>query len=213
MNTNKPSQPDELDLTGASEALAAGLPDPAALARLANELYQAFQHQAAPGGFPGAHIPDTPEAAVSNLMMPAAPPVNVSSLGVSPHMPVSPATPQHLTEAELQAAASDVAGSHLSNAVITSPQSAMRFSEPASPGIPGGVSAADTASPGIPGGVSAADFSVTPSFSFLEQARSLFEKTAAPPLQAFAPTIKIPTETEVRGIAPSLPGHQPTSIP
>ncbi len=45
INTKNPFPVDHLDLTGASQAAAAGLPDPAAIARLANELFQGFQPQ------------------------------------------------------------------------------------------------------------------------------------------------------------------------
>src|SRR5215475_8169111 len=57
MNTNKPTPVDELDLTGASQAISEGLPDPATLARLASEMYREFQQ--------------APEASISGLTPPA----------------------------------------------------------------------------------------------------------------------------------------------
>jgi cysteine desulfurase/selenocysteine lyase len=72
--------------------------------------------------------------------------------------------------------------------------------------------------PGIAGGVSPADFSSMPSFSFLEDARSLFAvvPTAQVPPTPALPTQKIPYETEVRELPvtagaaklPSLPAAQ-----
>jgi len=177
INTNYSLPVGELDLTGASQAAAAGLPDPAVLARLANEFFQEIQPQltaALPSAFPGGSIPYTPEVAVPNLTTP-------------------------ITEAGLLSAASEVAGSsqHL----------------PAIPSAPPLPAVAQLASQGIPGGISAGGFSATPSFSFIEQARSLFEKTASLSTLPTSQTVKIPTETEVRSFAPGLPGQLPASIP
>ena len=172
MNIDRPTAPDELDLTGASRALAAGLPDPAVLTRIANELYQSFQ-PAMTGGLPP--LPQTPEAAEAALMNPVA--------GLS--LPALPASEQITEEA-------------------------LRQSMPAASSFQAPVS------PGLPGGISAADFSVMPAFSFLEEARSLFERTAgspAPLAPAIPQTAQMPTETELRGAAPAMPGIDPTAIP
>ena len=180
MSTNTNSPFDHLDLTGASQAAAAGLPDPAALARLANEFFQEIQPQlsaALPGNFPNGLIPHTPEVAIPNL-------------------------PVQLSAVELQAVATEAAG----NAGI-----------PAMPSLPSLPSGAELASPGIPGGISAAHFSAVPAFSFLEQARSLFEQQAGlaanPAAGLTMPAVKLPTETEVRSLMPSLPGHVPATVP
>ncbi len=184
MSTNTNFPLDHLDLPGASQAAAAGLPDPAALARLANEFFQEFQPQLAaalPSAFPSGTVPYTPEVAILNLP--------------------APLSGTELATAELQAAASDAAGKAPHFTTI-----------PATP-LP---SAAEFPAPGIPGGISAAHFSVAPSFSFLEQARSLFEQPASLGNLATGlalPAVKLPTETEVRGVAPSLPGHVPATIP
>jgi cysteine desulfurase / selenocysteine lyase len=175
-NINDSLPLDRLDLTGASQAAAAGLPDPAALARLANEFFQDFQPRltaALPGAFPGGVIPHTPEVAIPRL-------------------------PTQISEAEMRAAAADATK-------IAPPAAAI----PHAP-LP---LATVFAAPGIPGGVSAADFSATPSFSFIEQARSLLERTANLAASAIPPAAKLPNETEVRGFAPSLPGHLPATIP
>ncbi len=192
-NTNfTPDLPDiAADLTGAAQALAAGLPDPTVLARLANEMYQGLQQQGVSSGLPAPNLPHTPEAAMTNLTLPAALPATYSPFGVAPHLSAAPAAPQ-LTEANWQKAAADVVGS--SGTSITAPSATVNAL-------------------GIPGGVSVADFSAVPSFSFLTEARSLFEQAASQSAQAISPTVKLPTETEVRAFAPTLPGHPPTSIP
>src|SRR5262245_3408048 len=105
MNTKKPTPLDELDLTGASQALAAGLPDPAALARLATEMYREFQQalmpadSAIPGGVQDGRIPPTPEA-------PEALEAPVSGLTLA-GLPVGTGPS---TEARLQSAASEISG-------------------------------------------------------------------------------------------------------
>ncbi len=188
MSTNTPN---ELDLTGASQALATGFPDPALLTRLANEMYQGAQGESSLAGFSASSIPavPSPEAAVSSLTLPAAPPTNFSSVPATPQIPQT-AIP---TEAELQKLANEAVQS---SAPINATQASLPIS-----------------SPGIPGGFSSADFSPASSFSFLNEARSLFEQTTNFAAPAIAPTVKIPTETEVRGVAPNLPGHSLASIP
>lgn len=188
MSTNTPN---ELDLTGASQALASGFPDPALLTRLANEMYQGLQGESSLAGISPSDLPTvpSPEVAVSSLTLPAAPPTKFSSLPAASQIPTT-AIP---TEAELQKLAHEAAQS---SAPISATQPALPIS-----------------SPGIPGGFSSADFSPASSFSFLHEARSLFEQTTNFAAPAIAPTVKIPTETEVRGFAPNLPGHSLTSIP
>ncbi|MGA2583366.1 MAG: family 2A encapsulin nanocompartment cargo protein cysteine desulfurase [Tepidisphaeraceae bacterium] len=69
--------------------------------------------------------------------------------------------------------------------------------------------------PGIPGGISASDFSRASSFSFLEEARSLFATASAATIPG-APamgTVKIPYETEMRGFETSLSGGKTPPIP
>lgn len=69
--------------------------------------------------------------------------------------------------------------------------------------------------PGLPTGIGAADFSTVPSFSFLEDARSLFAAVPAFPVQAVVlpSTTKIPTETEFRDFAPGFPGVSIPGVP
>src|SRR5215470_9265172 len=100
MNTNKPTPVDELDLTGASRAMSEGLPDPAALARLASEMYREFQQAPAPAT---SAIPDAP----SGGRIPSTTEVVESSVsGLRP--PAIPVVTEPLTEARLQQAASEI---------------------------------------------------------------------------------------------------------
>jgi cysteine desulfurase / selenocysteine lyase len=71
----------------------------------------------------------------------------------------------------------------------------------ATPPLPGGFPASRL--PEIPAGVSAMNFTALPSFSFLDEIRPLFSYPVAPPLSAAAPmpSVKIPTETELRDLA------------
>ena len=146
MNTNTnftPEMPDfERDLSGATQAAEAGLPDPATLAKLATELYQGMSS----GGFGGQQIPPTPEAALSSVNLPVTPPANFSSLGTVPKIPSS----GQFSEVELQAIANDMT----------------RFNPPSSV-----VQVPELSSPGIPGGFSAGDFSTTPSCFFDKRER------------------------------------------
>jgi cysteine desulfurase / selenocysteine lyase len=69
--------------------------------------------------------------------------------------------------------------------------------------------------PEIPGGVAAGDFSRVPTFSFLEEARSLFVNPAPslPVIPPSATTLKIPYETELRELPNALSGAKMPSIP
>jgi len=157
----------QADTTGALSAAAAGFPDPAALARLANEFFH------------GAPVP----AQTTGVALPGAP-------RIPPALPNAGSVPTPTasipTEAQLEALPATLADTTaLSQAA-------------ASAGLPG---------PGIFGGVSPADFSQIPSFSFLDEARSLAvaTPTAAIPAGVPAPTIKIPTDTEFQAV-PNVPG-------
>src|SRR5262245_34281272 len=105
MNIKQPDSIEGLDFSGASEAVAAGLPDPALLSRLASQFYQEFLQQAPP--VPGTPpIPATAdETSFTTLSSPTSTP-----LPISPPVPLNepargqfrrpvPATPD-LSEAE-----------------------------------------------------------------------------------------------------------------
>lgn len=178
-----PQPPDfAADLSGAALALAAGLPDPAALAQFANAFFREGQVQPPP-------LP-TPEAGVQQLILPTAlPPAGLPT-------PTAP-----FNETALQTAAHETTGQNVPHL----PTAGLPHNVPSLP-----------LTPGIPGGFSVTDLSSTPSFSFLENARPLFvaAQASAPSAHVVAlPTVKIPTETEVRGFQSTLPGHPPTSIP
>jgi cysteine desulfurase / selenocysteine lyase len=90
--------------------------------------------------------------------------------------------------------------------------------------LPSALSAGDTYSQipagsntmplGLPGGVDATHFTGPASFSFLEDIRPLFSYSAAPlPVAAYAATIQIPTETELRAIADSFSSTTVPAVP
>ena len=233
----------EPDLTGASNARAAGLPDPALLARLANEFFNGSEglpslpNDAAAASFASRQPPSLPTSAtgVSALNLPAAPmgaasvllpaaaptplpttPSNAAIFSAS-SLPTSPDAVQQnggaVTEADLRALAHDVSGGQPFGQV-PSP------SQPHLPsGLPGGISQTpDFSTPGIPGGFSAATLSDVPSFSFLTDARSLFEAVViatppAAPTSALPSTLKIPTETDVKSFVFVLPGASGVALP
>jgi cysteine desulfurase/selenocysteine lyase len=245
----------EPDLTGASNARAAGLPDPALLTRLANEFFGRYQDLASvsggipdgvPNGLPndaaaasfasrqppslptsatGASAlnpPAAPMGATSILVPSAAPtpfptsPTNAANLSAS-SVPTSPDAVQQnggaVTEADLRALAHDVSGG----------QPFGQVPSPSQPHLPSGFQgsvpqAPDFSTLGIPGGFSVANLSDAPSFSFLTDARSLFEAAAiapppATPTSALPSTVKIPTETDVKSFASVLPGASGVALP
>lgn len=171
MSTSDPTKgtPRPVDLPVSADSLnaaTAGLPDPAALAKLANEFFKALPD--APVSLPGSNVIPSPEASVSSL----------TSTGYTP--PISAAVPAAIpTEEGLRAL-------------------------PAS--LP------TTSVPGIPGGFSTANLSSVPSYSFLEEVRSIFASPPAVPVHAvpLPSTTKIATDTDVRGFPSPFPG---TTIP
>jgi cysteine desulfurase/selenocysteine lyase len=68
--------------------------------------------------------------------------------------------------------------------------------------------------PEIPGGVTASNFSLAPSFSFLQEARSLFVNPTAPaiPIPPDATALKIPSEAGVREFPSALSGTKTPPI-
>jgi hypothetical protein len=61
--------------------------------------------------------------------------------------------------------------------------------------------------PGIPGGVSANDFSAEPIFSFINEARSLFNSVPSVSSIPNSDNINIPTETAIRDFTTVIPGN------
>jgi cysteine desulfurase/selenocysteine lyase len=167
-------------LSEAQRTVAAGLPDPAVLAQLANEFFR--------------DVPAVPS--VGSVKLP------VQSAPVLPGQPTGGKSGDAVGTPVLpQAASPQVAPTKLPD--ITAP------AESTTAGMP---------TPGLLGGVSPGDFSAVPSFSFLDEARSLFAAAPTTPIQApaSASTVKIPTETELRelpallsGTTPKIPSSQP----
>ena len=163
---------DSAALSEAHDALAAGLPDPARLARLANEF---FRETPAPPAVGGVSLPATRPPA-----FPAQP-----TGGKSGESPQASALPYQGIPQFAPANFPDVAAP----------------AEAATTGLP---------TPGILGGISPGDFSNIPSYSFIEEARSLFAAAPTATLPtASTSTVKIPTETELGDLSNLLSGKTP----
>ena len=196
MNTSESTkagakQSEGVDLSGSQLAAAAGLPDPAILARMANEFFRAM---------PG-------ESGLEQVGVPT----DISSLQL-------PSTGIIATEADLVALTNPVAE------VVRLPTDSL-----------GSLTTSATNSTNLFGmpGFSTADLSAVPTFSFLQEARSIFGSMPAVPIQSAAmpslatipgmpaqpsaiasstampATNKMPTENDVRGYATSVTGPLP----
>ncbi|MGA7720879.1 MAG: family 2A encapsulin nanocompartment cargo protein cysteine desulfurase [Ignavibacteriaceae bacterium] len=167
-NNSFPGLPNDIDWNGALNAAEAGLPDPAIIARLANEFF--------------TESPSLEEVKDSTVVQKQEP---------------SEASITEVLNREV-----------ISNVKITGlPGIATQTQFPPVPPV---------SIPGIPGGVSASDFSTIPTFSFIEEARSLFTTTLPLPAVPGIDTIKIPTETELKDFPGTIPGNlnvQITEIP
>jgi cysteine desulfurase / selenocysteine lyase len=161
----------------------AGLPDPAVLARMANEFFTALPlsetaiadapHTAAvPGALEALGAARNPTAFIA---LPGAASLPSTSLPAG-SLP---------TEAGLRALPAVLSG----NAAQSEVPSAPEFSFP-----------------GIPGGVSGTDFSSISSFGFLEEIRPLLSYPNASPIPVAPtlPNVSIPGETELRALANSF---------
>jgi cysteine desulfurase/selenocysteine lyase len=178
----------DLDQLSALSAVAAGFPDPAEIARLANEFFSSvpFAPQSVAGA---ASAPRSLATSVAPVIAPA---------GSAP-LPTDAATEANgaLTEANLAAIPASLSSAAEAPTVI--------------PGVP---IATDLKMPGVPGGVSLSDFSSVPSYGFIEGARPLFSSTPTKSISAAPPaeTVKFPAETELRGLTPAPSGlTQPVS--
>jgi cysteine desulfurase/selenocysteine lyase len=162
-----------------TQVVPAGLPDPAVLARMANEFFTALpsSETVAADAQRSAAVPGAPEA----LGAARNPPPFVSLPGSALPSNSLPAASLP-TEVNLRALPATLSGG---------------AAQPQAPAIP------KFSFPEIPGGVSAADFS---SFGFLEEIRPLFSyPTASPvPVAASLPNVTMPGETELRALANSF---------
>ena len=209
----------ELDISGANQAFAAGLPDPAVLTRLANELFSGTSSPpsfAAPSGVPNG-LPN----GITDLTLPSALP-SVPN-GITPAIPAP--VVGVIGEPELQAIAQSFSNARVqqhSGASPTLPPGGFTSSIPN--GIPSGTPS------GIPGGITSAHFANAPSFGFLEHSRSIFDvpktassDTSTPTLQhglpqqgsalSSMPSLIVPTETNVQHVDSQLPTHSPSGKP
>jgi len=179
-------------LPGETQLVPAGLPDPAILARMANEFFTALPLTVTVGSDAQrtAAVPGVPEAlgAARNpkafVSLPGAGSLPSTSLPVA-SLP---------TEAGLRALPGALSGYAAQSQVPSAPEFSF---------------------PGIPGVVSATDFSSLPSFGFLDEIRPLFAYPAASPLPVAAPlpNVSIPGETEFRAIANSFSSIVTPQVP
>jgi cysteine desulfurase / selenocysteine lyase len=179
-------------LPGDAQFVPAELPDPAVLARMANEFFTALplSETAVADAQRSATVPGAPEAlgAARNpaafVALPGAPSLPSTSLPVA-SLP---------TEAGLRAFPATHSGSTGQSQISSAPEFSF---------------------PGIPGGVSATDFSSIPSFGFLEEVRPLFSYPAASPLPIAPPlpNVSILGETELRSLANSFSSTATPQVP
>jgi cysteine desulfurase/selenocysteine lyase len=133
--------------------------------------------------------------------VPVAPGVGAMSL---------PAEPQSFSAAELTSLTLPSAG----KIPTYSESGAISAAIPKGTALPG-IAGVSIPSATLPGGLSQADFATAPSFSFLQEARSLFATPPAVPIHAAPslPTQKIPNEIEVRDLAGLFSGTHLPEIP
>jgi cysteine desulfurase / selenocysteine lyase len=178
-------------LPSETQVVPAGLPDPAVLARMANEFFTALpsSETVAADTQRSAAVPGAPEA-LGAARNPAA---FVSLPGFALPSTSLPAASLP-TEADLRAIPATLSGA---------------AAQPQTPVI------SQFSLPEIPGGVSAADFSSISSFGFLEEIRPLFSyPTASPmPIAPFLPNISVPGETELRALANSFSSTATPQVP
>jgi cysteine desulfurase/selenocysteine lyase len=169
-------------LPGDTQVVPAGLPDPAVLARMANEFFTALplSETASADAQRTAAVPGAPEAMGAARNSTAF----VSLPGVASLPSTSPVASLP-TEAGLRALPATLPGDAAPSRVPSSPEFSF---------------------PGMPGGVSASDFSSISSFGFLEEIRPLFSYPGGSPLPVAPslPNVSIPGETELRALADSF---------
>jgi cysteine desulfurase / selenocysteine lyase len=187
-------------LPGESQFVPAGLPDPAVLARMANEFFTALplSENSVADAQKFATVPGAPEAmgAARNPTAFVSLPRGVSLPGAA-SLPSTSLPSTTLPIATLPAESSFRGLPGASSAATTIPGIATQ---------PQFSSGSDFSAPGIPGGVSAADFSALSSFGFLDDIRPLVSYPAASPLPVAPslPNVSIPGETQLRAFADSF---------
>jgi cysteine desulfurase / selenocysteine lyase len=173
-------------------AIAAGLPDPAVLAQLANEMFKDLPASADFGALASPRVPVDADPQLLNLApptvtIPAIPSKTSSSL--APPSLESIVTPAIITPA------------------MPGLSSSGALAQAAAPAAAIPVPGATIPTPGIPGGFSAENYATLPSFSFLDEARSIYASPPAAPVHAM-PATTVSTE---KIAAESAATHTPTS--
>jgi len=161
MTTNNknsyPELPNDIDWNGALNAAAAGFPDPAVIARLANEFFNKNSS------------PDIVKDNAKTVL-----PLNeTSSIDLKPYQ-------------QVDSTFSEIESKDLSPIPQKVYLPSQNYIEPL------------ISIPGIPGGVSSKDISSIPVYSFLEEARSLFQVSPAISPETVQDTIKINSGTDVK---------------
>jgi cysteine desulfurase/selenocysteine lyase len=169
-------------------AIAAGLPDPAVLAQLANEMFK---------GLPASADAGT----LANPRMPVD--VDPRSLTLAPPALTVPVIPP--------AVAPSLLPPSLDSIIQPSVPGISSSGALAHAGAPAGavpVPGVTIPTPGIPGGFSAANYATLPSFSFLDEARSIYASPPAAPVHA----VPIPTDSPERFFGGSSHAQLPSSL-
>ena len=162
-----------------SEFFPAGSPDPAMLARMANEFFAALPGA---GDAPGRSLPTQPPSGLETLpaTVPAAPPE--TSLPSDPHFPGAPAS----------------AGGATFSPVTTPVQATP-------PAIPGAASLTDLGSTDLGSADLSGLSSAVPAFSFLQDARPIFSDKNAIPTSTYPPAKPLTGSVPERTSFDSIP--------
>jgi cysteine desulfurase / selenocysteine lyase len=179
---------DQADLTDLTGKIPAGLPDPAALARLANEFFREASDAS-------STISPTVASGAGSLPSPPTSEPTIPTEQQLRAMAVSASDGS--SAAALPGIQSDFPGGHFSQGDLS----------------PDGLSSRDLPRRDLfGGGIPSGEFSAIPSFSFLDQARSIYSLAPTLPIQSVPalPTQKVPYETEIREL-PAVTGAHPFS--
>ena len=198
---------------GAMSAAMAGMPDPALLARMANEFFRDFSPEAAKAAIPREAIAPVSGFGISPSL--GALPAGVPTSGVLTTMPATDSfglLAMGGVPTGIPALAPMTDASRF-NQVSTLPKAptAGQASVAQSSATQGGLGSV----PGMNESASLGGLSETAGFSFLRESRSLFATPPAVPVHAVnSPGItKIPTETELVRLAQSLGGSSIPGMP
>ncbi len=180
-------------LPSETQVIPAGVPDPAILARMANEFFTALpmSETVMADAQRTATVPGVPEA-LGAARNPAAFVSLPGAAGVA--LPIASSPVAVPSEADPRTLSGTLSG--LSAAPAQVPISELSFL-------------------GIPGGVSSSDFSAISSFAFLDEIRPLFSYPTATPLPVAPslPNISIPGDSDIHALASSFSSTATPQVP